>query len=276
MILTTIGHLYRTVGSRTFNFTGSLQTWVVPDGITSISANVIGAIGGTIQAYRGGYGANLTATIPVTPGQTLYLVVGEAGSGKSYINKPTPTYGGGGVGGDRGQGGGNGAAGGGLSGIFTGSTPSQANALIIAGGGGGVGGALQNLTFDGRYDGGDAGNASPGSGSNGHSDASYLTSGGGGATTSGGGAAGVQVNSGYTAPTAGSALLGGNGGLVGASNVIAYGGGGGGGGGYYGGGGGAYGSTAFGGGGGGSSFSLYTVTYGTHNIYGNGSIVITW
>ena len=101
MILTTIGHLYKTVGTRTFGFTGSLQTWVVPDGVTSISANVIGALGGTIQAYRGGYGANLTATIPVTPGQTLYLVVGESGMGKSYSNKPTPTYGGGGVGGGR-------------------------------------------------------------------------------------------------------------------------------------------------------------------------------
>ena len=76
--------------------------------------------------------ANITTTLNVTPGQILYVVVGGF-PGQST----TPKYG---FGGSGGSGTNYGGAGGGLSGLFTSSSPANANALVVAGGGGGGGG----------------------------------------------------------------------------------------------------------------------------------------
>ena len=59
--------------------------WVVPDDVTSVTATVSGAQGGGGKgAYEdpsaaGGLGGRSTATLAVTPGQTLTVIVGCAG-----------------------------------------------------------------------------------------------------------------------------------------------------------------------------------------------------
>jgi hypothetical protein len=211
--------------------TSAVQTFTVPAWVTTVSIRAYGAGGGSGGlrqgvGAQGGGGGFARGDFAVTPGQTLYVVVGQGGHG--------------GVGGDNQNCGG---GGGGYSGVFTGSTPSQANALVIAGGGGGGQDGGANTTGLGAAGGGTSAAAS--------------SPGGGGGTQSAGGAA-------YGSGVAGSSLAGGNGssnapgggtnawgggGRGGGSSMSP--GGGGGGGGYFGGGGGTYGG---GGGGGGSNF----------------------
>ena len=75
----------------TFNYTGAQQTYVVPPGVTTIDVDVIGAEGGDATGTtvgwgagtangEGGNGGRVTATLPVTPGETLYLYVGGEGT----------------------------------------------------------------------------------------------------------------------------------------------------------------------------------------------------
>ncbi len=57
--------------SVSFNYTGAVQTYTVPAGVTLISVNAVGGSGG--RAYqptysRGGYGARVTCTMNVTAG----------------------------------------------------------------------------------------------------------------------------------------------------------------------------------------------------------------
>lgn len=200
-----------------FAYTGGLQTFTVPAGVTELdAAHLWGAAGGGRHYANGaddigGAGGYATGKITVTPGEDLTLLVGQGGISQ---NSSTATFGYGGRGG-AGSSGAVGSGGGGLTGIFRGAV-SQANALLIAGGGGGSPG-LQGLS-DGGAGGGSSGQsgASAGSGAPGQ-----------GGTQVAGGAGGGNG-------TAGSALQGGDGG----AQQFASGGGGGGGGGYYGGGGG--------------------------------------
>ena len=229
--------------------TAADQTWTVPNGVIWIFAKLWGAGGGGglpsgwVRGSPGGGGGHSFGLIPVTPGETLYIVVGLGGQ-TTYPGGQTPRYGGGGgmysdtdnnfCG-----------SGGGYTGIFR-TSVSQANALLIAGGGGGGG---SSRYADGNWGGG-------GGGVNGQQGNSPYdnrgTSGGGGGTQSAGGSAGATQ---ATIGTAGSALTGG----YGASN--AYGGGGGGG--YYGGGGGGYYETyTMAGGGGGSGYVDSSITFG--------------
>jgi hypothetical protein len=61
----------------TFNFTGSVQTWTVPAGVTSVNLTVAGAKGGGVN---GGNGAVITKNcFTVTPGQVLNIYVGGMG-----------------------------------------------------------------------------------------------------------------------------------------------------------------------------------------------------
>ena len=67
--------------AQTFQYTGSLQTFTVPSGITSLSVSVWGA-GGGYNGYYGagaGAGAYLQGTLTVTAGQVLSFVVGPGG-----------------------------------------------------------------------------------------------------------------------------------------------------------------------------------------------------
>lgn len=253
----------------TFNYTGAQQTWTVPTGVTSIKVSVSGAQGGGNSAANG-KGGLVTATLSVTPGQVLAIVVG----GQPTSN--TTVYGYGGAGGvvttatTR-----NGYAGGGLSGLFL-SSVSFANALVVAGGGGGTNG-LNSLATTGVPPGGGGAAGAP-NGSNGaQGNWGGRQEGGRGATQSAGGAIGVGVDTPSTAPGIGNQLSGGNGGSVSTSTWT---GGGGGGAGYYGGGGGAGGGSSVGAGGGGSSYVKTTV--GTNIVYtsgantGHGKVVISY
>jgi hypothetical protein len=234
----------------TFNYTGSVQTFTVPAGVTSIIVDAYGAQGGSSGGAVGGLGGRAQATIPVTPGETLNIYVGQQGSSSSGV-LGTTFGGGGGV--FHSIGPGAGGSGGGASDIRRGT--ALTGRLIVAGGGGGHGWISQSLAggFGGGLTGGDGGAAN----------GTTAWSGKGG-TQSAGGASGGP----FGQISAGSLGQGGNG-----DGDLA--GGGGGGGGYYGGGGGRY-----SGGGGGSS---YVAAAGNTNTstssgvrFGNGEITITY
>lgn len=114
----------------TFNYTGASQTWVVPQGVYSITAVVYGAKGANSYA-SGGNGGLMKATFAVTPGQTLTIFVGGQGSG---VNGG---FNGGGTGGGVLSGFSDiGTGGGGASDIRT-NTAALSDRIIVAGGGGG-------------------------------------------------------------------------------------------------------------------------------------------
>lgn len=254
----------------TFNYTGAIQQFIVPNRVTSIQVAAIGAKGGTgARGQIGGAGANITTTLNVTPGQTLYIVVGGFPGQSS-----TAKYG---FGGNGGSGTNYGGAGGGLSGVFTSPSPANANALVVAGGGGGGAGNATGF----NYTGGNAGNTITGTSSNGNQPVEplYVTNGkyqnGYAATTTAPGLAGEPFDS-------GPGIRGGNGndisGGAGGSDagVGAWNGAGGAGGGFFGGGGGSGGGGATGGGAGGSSKSTSGFSsFGTLNTLGDGSVTIT-
>jgi hypothetical protein len=248
-----------------FSYTGSLQTWTVPSGVYNIDATIIGAKGGdnTTGGSVGGGGAIMYTNIDVTPGQTLYLVVGGYPG-----TSETPAYGFGGAGQAPSSGlQRTGAAGGGLSGIFTSNSFLPSTVLAIAAGGGGANGRSS------ATGGGNGGN--PNGSNGGEYNSSFGANAGWGANQSQPGNAGSQYDGYVTLPQQGAYLYGGAGSKfegTGAGNQGA-----GGGAGYYGGGGGASGGDATGGAGGGSSYSVGSVTYGPiANTLGNGSIVITY
>ena len=237
----------------TFAYTGSSQTWQVPTGITQVQIECWGAEGATSVSGKGGYAkGNLT----VTPGQTLYIYVGQAGvlASGSGMQFTTTTFNGGGRGTTYNATTG-GGSGGGASDVRT--TTALSTRIIVAGGGGS--GYPGN---GGDPKGGDGGGTT---GSNGVDYPGYSGSAGQGGTQSAGGYRG-QLNSGGSTIAFSGAL--GQGGDSPSNNY-----GGGGGGGYYGGGGGD--NTA---GGGGSSY-IGGVTGGTTTTggrSGNGQVKITY
>ncbi|MBF9237021.1 tail fiber domain-containing protein [Hymenobacter sp. BT683] len=136
--------------SVTFAYTGSMQTYTVPAGVTSLQVEARGAEGGASRgdrsgSYPGGWGARVQATLTVTPGQVLYLYVGGKGETAFYEGNTGGGFNGGGNGGYIGlgpnppQGGGGG--GGGASDIRTSASgDTYADRLLTAAGGGGGGG----------------------------------------------------------------------------------------------------------------------------------------
>src|SRR5580693_9848028 len=68
----------------TFVYTGSIQTYTVPTGVTSVTVDARGGCGGNTDYYcfggiynsRGGYGARVVCSLAVTSGQVLYVYVG--------------------------------------------------------------------------------------------------------------------------------------------------------------------------------------------------------
>lgn len=266
----------------TFDYTGAEQTFVVPAGVTSIEVDVRGAEGGDAIGTAvgwgggpcnvdGGDGGRVVATIPVTPGETLYLYVGGEGSmitgGFNGGGSPAPCSGtevisaGGGGGSDIRQGG-----------------NTINDRIIVAGGGGGASGS-GNTSYSTNNNSG-AGGGLTGANSVVPSSGPCLI-----------GLGGTQVAGGNGGNNSCWCVLtdvGGNGSLGqgGNSSCVASGlstcscsgtgcvSGGGGGGGYYGGGAGL----SFGGGGGGSSYTFGSATAITHTQgyqTGNGQIIIT-
>src|SRR5262245_40404156 len=64
--------------SVTYSYTGAVQTYTVPCGVTSIAVDMAGAAGGMAPGFAyGNAGGRVRATIAVTPGQVLYVYVGQ-------------------------------------------------------------------------------------------------------------------------------------------------------------------------------------------------------
>ncbi len=130
----------------TYSFTGIVQTYTVPCGVTTITVDARGAEGGDAIGngvgwsngpinLSGGDGGRVTAVITVTPGEVLNIYVGA---------KPTSSVGGFNGGGNTGGSCGGTeviwAAGGGASDIRRLGT-GLVNRIVVAGGGGGAAGA---------------------------------------------------------------------------------------------------------------------------------------
>lgn len=240
--------------TQTLNYTGSMQTWTVPTGITTVTIQVLGAEGGnnTSSSVVSGRGADIKGVFTVTPSQVFNVLVGQFPG--------TSSNGGGG-------------------GTFV--TDLSNNPIIIAGGGGGSSGGVDSPNKHGQA--GTSGGTAPSSGgvggtagNGGAIGATFASGAGGGLLTDG--AAGWTPTSGGK-----SFLTGGAGGTGGA--VGGYGGGGSGsgyivgagGGGYSGGGGGSNSSSAGGVGGGGGSFNSGTNQVNTSGVnVGNGVAYFTY
>ena len=240
------------ISSQTFSYTGSVQNFVVPACVTSVTLKVWGGGGGGSGhdggsgGATGGGGAYSTNTVSVSPGDVLQIYVGLGGrAGSSAV---TNTGGGataygyciGGSGGNAGSTGtsGGGGGGGGSSAVYNSTTSTVLNVAAGGGGGGGAGNASGNKNGGNGGGGGQAG-----------------STGGTGAT---GGAAGGNGT-----------CVGGNGANRGAADG---GGSGGGGGGYTNGGAPGVVNTAisdYGAGGGGGGNSLGTITVGSGATPGN-------
>jgi len=251
-------------GSQTFTFTGAVQTFTVPAGVTSVTVDTYGAEGGlgvNAGADAAGLGGRVVATITVTPGETLDVYVGGQGGAGAPGAAGAGGAGGFNGGASGGNGGANGVAGGGGGGAS--DVRRGGTRLVVAGGGGGGGNNNQG-GFGGAGGGPTGGNGGT---------SSEPAGGGSGGTQVAGGAGGT----GGPGPdgTAGSLANGG----AGAVDAV-FDGGGGGGGGYYGGGGGeasTSGAPGFGGGGGGGGSSFpagATHNQGVRN--GNGQVIISW
>lgn len=242
-----------------FTFTGGVQTFTVPAGVTSVRINTWGAKGGygSPANHQGGNGGFATGLLSVTPGQILNVYVGGVGANADASTAAPGGFNGGGTGGlfPANYGGG---GGGGASDVRI-SPYNLADRVIVAGGGGGGGFNYSQTDFDrGGAGGGLTGETGYGGDIQGNTGAAT------GGTQSLGGTAGTYPS--WCTGFDGSLGLGGNAGTC--SN-----GGGGGGGGYYGGGG-----ATWSGGGGGSSY-IGGVTSGSTIMginSGAGKIAISW
>ena len=167
------------VGTQTFNYTSSAQTFTVPINVTSINIQCWGAQGSSSGSGLGGYA---TGSLTVTPGEQLGVYVGGQNG-----------YNGGGIG--------NSGNGGGGTDVRQGGAGLN-NRVIVAGGGGagyggnaggaggGTSGGAASYSTNGSYPQGGTQNAGGnwggtfGTGAN--SDQSYGGSGGGGGWYGGG------------------------------------------------------------------------------------------
>ena len=59
-----------------YNYTGAVQTFTVPAGVTSISVDAYGASGMTDGRGDEGKGGRVQAILTVTPGEVLHIYVG--------------------------------------------------------------------------------------------------------------------------------------------------------------------------------------------------------
>lgn len=133
MFVASVGQIH--AGIVTFNYTGSVQSFVVPVGVTSVDLEVFGAQGSNNSASNGfgGLGGASFGTLVVTPGETLTIVVGGRGIGLAG------GFNGGANAGFTNSLGSRGGGGGGASDVRRGG--SAVNRLIVAAGGGGAGGS---------------------------------------------------------------------------------------------------------------------------------------
>ena len=179
----------------TFSYSGSRESWVIPAGITSITVDVVGAAGGDGTSL-GGKGSRMQGTITTTPGNTLYIYVGQRGLRGAISNDTSrvspATYLGGGGGG----------------GSFL-LTQTNSSPLIVAGGGGGGMGPCcgSGQAFYDQYPGLDASTTTTGVTAGSISGAAGAGgsggNGGSGAISNGGGGGGGLLTDGGTGTSAG-------------------------------------------------------------------------
>lgn len=210
----------------TFAFTGTEQTFTVPNGVTQVDVTAIGAAGGLegVNKTPGGRGAQVSGTLTgLSGGQTLYVEVGGTPTLNPGCYPSSPCIGGFNGGGTSHFGGG----GGGASDVRTlpSTTPltTTDSRLVVAAGGGGAG-EVYSSSCSGGSQGGNAGQT-------GTTGACTGGGGGGGAgTATQGGPGGVTPGLGNTNGSPGTLGNGGNGGdgTGGAGGAGLYGGGGGG------------------------------------------------
>ena len=248
-----------------FNYTGTISSWTVPAGITSLFMQTWGAQGGGGPIFNGasslpgGYGAYMSGTFAVNPGDVLDILVGQQGGTGASISDP--------------QGNENGGGGGTFIVNDAGNVP-----LLISGGGGGGPSLVYGTSCIRTPSDGDASITTSGNtincntlsaggtnGTGGSSSGIYQGGAGGGFTTDG------EVGGTQCAPAyGGSAYL--NGGAGGTGNTCYstanYGGYGGGGGGQLGGPGGGGG---YSGGGSAGSWSAYSSFGGGGGSYNAGT-----
>jgi hypothetical protein len=85
----------------TFSYTGTIQDYVVPAWVSQVRVSMWGAGGGGRSVLKGGAGAFMRGVLPVTPGETLGILVGQGG--RFAFRGSGKTFGGGGTGGGTGQ-----------------------------------------------------------------------------------------------------------------------------------------------------------------------------
>lgn len=197
----------------TFVYSGSPVAFVVPDSCIGLLVECWGAQGGTAAGAQpggvGGLGGYAKCTIPVTPGETIWVYVG------GHVPNGEAGWNGGGYGQTSVDGNLMGGGGGGASDVRRGGT-ALANRKVIAGGGGG-GGFSGSIAPNGGAGGGTNGVAGDESAVGDHAGAGGGSQSAGGAA--GGGAAGtLGVGATY--------LAGGGGGLYGGGALQSGGGGG--------------------------------------------------
>jgi len=189
----------------TYSATGSVQTFTVPAGVTTVKGEVWGSGGGT----SGGGCGYANGTFTVAPTDVLNITVAGAVSGGT-----------GAVGGGSSMSGGNGSqGGGGGTGIWTGAVNNTAYIALVGGGGGG--GAPGECSRSGGGGGGTNGGAGGGG--------CWNSSGGGGGTQNGGAAQWTGGNGSGSGPKGGGGggWWGGSGGAGGSGGNHSSGGGGG-------------------------------------------------
>lgn len=266
--------------TRTFEYTGAPESFTVPDGVCELTVDAYGAAGGdALYGASGGLGGGVHATASVTPGQTLTVDVGGAGTGGN-LDTGEPARGGYGGGGRPGGymgtlqpgNGTNGGGGGGATTVaFAGAEP-----FIIGGGGGGGAGSWDQGTAGRGGDGGQTGT----DGGSPPEDSGAGQGGESGGNGGGGGAGGIDPDQHEYDGLPGGAANGrtGGDGAVDLQDPHMGTGGGGGGGAHGGGAGGSSSASTMlgGGGGGGSSLGPAGATYSTGVRDGNGLVTLTY
>jgi hypothetical protein len=125
-------------GGQTFNFTGNVQTFAVPNCVDEVVIEVWGAEGGPSESKVGGQGGYSKGTLTDTGGKTLYIYVG--GKGGTAPNG-TKGWNGGGIGttteAQRGGGGGGGTDVRLVGGAWSDSGSLNSRVIVAGGGGGG-------------------------------------------------------------------------------------------------------------------------------------------
>ena len=228
----------------TFSPTGAEDTFVVPDGVSSVQVVATGAPGAVgFQGGSAGRGARVSGDLTVDPGQTLYVNVGGAPTqGGCYTFSPcVGGFNGGGRAGHYGGGGGGASD---VREIPRAEAGSLASRLIVAGGGGGSAYGADNdcpgvrggSGGDAGSDGGDGPTCRTVTGGTGGKAGGANAGGAGGSPGGGSGSLGLGGNGGGNdGGGGGGGLYGGGGGsnfnfgVVASDGVFAPGGGGGGG-----------------------------------------------